>query len=262
MMMPLDGKFEHVSLNSLVGSNAFVTGAARGTGRACAEALVAMGANVVAVDIIEMEAIAGAQILQVNVADEAAVNEVIKRGIDGKPFQIIVNNAAYYRRTIFEKHSTEVWNNTLAVNVNGPFYIMRAAAQALIAAKLPGAFINMSSIAGTHAHKNCAGYCASKAAILGLTRATALDLAPYDITVNAICPGTVDTEMIKQVAEGLTIELDTDIEGAWAYLHNKIPLGRLQTPAEVAASVCFLASNGARSITGTHITIDGGETAG
>ncbi|GFZ82728.1 sorbitol dehydrogenase [Paenibacillus marchantiophytorum] len=250
------------SLNTLVGPNAFVTGAARGTGRACVEALVAMGANVMAADIMDIDDIPGASTVKLDVADESAVTEVIKKGLGGKPFQIIVNNAALYRRAIFEEHSTELLLKTFAVNVSGPFYIMRAAAQALIAVKLPGAFINMSSIAGTHAHKNCAGYCASKSAILGLTRATALDLAPYDITVNALCPGTVQTEMIKQVAEGLTEELNTDIDGAWAYLNNKIPLGRMQTPADIAASVCFLASQGARSITGTHLTIDGGEKAG
>lgn len=260
--MPLKSELQHASLNTLVGPNAFVTGAARGTGRACAEALVAMGANVMAADIIDMDNIPGASTVQLNVADESAVSEAIKKGIGGKPFQIIVNNAAFYRRATFEDHSTELWLNTLAVNLSGPFYIMRAAAQALIAAKLPGAFINMSSIAGTHAHKNCAGYCASKSAILGLTRATALDLAPYDITVNALCPGTVQTEMIKQVAEGLTTELNTDIDGAWAYLKNKIPLGRMQTPTDIAASVCFLASKGARNITGAYLTIDGGETIG
>ncbi|MBN2979810.1 SDR family NAD(P)-dependent oxidoreductase [Cohnella algarum] len=250
-----------LAIHRLVGGTALVTGAARGSGRAIAEAFVAMGADVLAIDLLDMEPIPGAVSLKLDITDEAAVERAVTDGLNGRPFQIVVNNAGIYKQSPFEEHSTDLLNKIMSVNVTAPFVIMRAAANALIDRKLPGAFINLSSIGGTHAHRNCAGYCASKAAVLGLTRATALDLAPHDITVNSICPGTVETDMIAQVAQDLTVELDTDIDGAWKYLYGKIPLGRFQKPEDVASMAVFLASMGARNVTGAQLTLDGGETA-
>ena len=125
---------------------------------------------------------------------------------------------------------------------------------------LPGAIVNISSIAGKVAFATQADYCAAKAAVLGFTRGAALDLAPHGITVNAICPGTVDTPMIATVISDLARNQGVSEPEMRDRLIAGIPLGRMVQPADIAAGVVYLASTGARAITGESLTIDAGLT--
>jgi NAD(P)-dependent dehydrogenase (short-subunit alcohol dehydrogenase family) len=241
----------------LVGDTAFVTGAARGIGRACVEALLDAGcAHVYSADVASHEAPDGAEAVVLNVADAAAVDAFVSGA--ARPMTIVVNNAGIYRaRNGLEIDDAE-WQRTFEVISHGTFYCTRAASRRMIAERLAGAVINISSIAGKRAFAMQADYCAAKAAVLGFTRAAALDLAPHGITVNAICPGTIDTPMIRQVVADLAATNGIDEEEQRAALLRDVPIGRMQQPAEIAAGVVYLASEPARAVTGEALTIDGG----
>jgi NAD(P)-dependent dehydrogenase (short-subunit alcohol dehydrogenase family) len=130
----------------------------------------------------------------------------------------------------------------------------------LLERDLPGAIINIASIGGKRGFPGQADYCAAKAAVLGFTRAAALDVAGRDITVNAICPGTIATPMIEQVVGDLARQRGTTEDEARGWVIGQVPIGRLQRPEEIAAAVVFLASMGARSVTGEALVVDGGQT--
>ena len=242
----------------LVSKHALVTGSARGVGRAIVEALVAEGAHVLSVDREVHEAPTGATAVVLDVTDEAGLVSLIAEASD--PIGVLVNNAAFYRERPGLDFTTSEWDAMFAVVARATFVTTREVTRRLRAEGLPGAVINISSVAGKIAFPGQADYSAAKAAVLGFTRGAALDVARDGITVNAIAPGTVDTPMIEAVISDLaghagiseTEQRDRLIEG--------IPIGRLQQPEEMAAGVVYLASMGARAITGSCLTIDGGLT--
>jgi NAD(P)-dependent dehydrogenase (short-subunit alcohol dehydrogenase family) len=241
----------------LAGRVALVTGAARGLGRAAAERLLADGARV-AVNVRrpeQGEALVrdlGTDVLvllgDVSVASdvESFVAAILERF--GR-LDILVNNAAAAYSTRFEKITEEEWQLALDVNLTAPFLCTRAALPAMKAQGY-GRVINLSSTAGKSVSTlGGAHYTASKAGLLGLTRAAAKELGPFGITVNAVCPGLIDTELTREHATG-------DELAAHA---RSFPIPRLGTAAEVADLIAFLASEAAGYITGASLDINGGD---
>lgn len=245
-------------MTALVSTQALVTGAARGIGRAIAEALVAAGAHVIAVDLADQAPLPGATLVRLDITDEAALTALIADA--QPPIGIVVNNAGIYRERAGLDFSTDEWDRMFAIIVRATFVTTREVSRRLREAGLPGAVVNISSIAGKTAFATQADYCAAKAAVLGFTRGAALDLASHGITVNAICPGTVDTPMIATVITDLARSQGVTEPEMRDRLIAGIPLGRMVQPSDIAAGVVYLASTGARAITGESLTIDAGLT--
>jgi 3-oxoacyl-[acyl-carrier protein] reductase len=236
-----------------------VTGASQGIGRACVDALLGAGATTVySVDITEHEPPRGATAVQLDVADENAVANFVDTVPE--PVQILVNNAGIYGFRDGLDIETSAWRRTFDVNVLGVFLMSRFVSARLIAQGLPGAIVNISSIAGKRGFPNQADYCASKAAVIGFTRAASLDLAGRGITVNSVAPGTIDTPMMAKVVADLQNLTGLSAAEQRAALVKDIPIGRMQRPEEIAGAVRFLASCDARAITGETVTVDGGLT--
>ncbi len=242
----------------LRGKTAVVTGASRGIGRAIALRLAAEGADVVinyqgsrerAEEVkARIEELGGtARVMQCDVADfaacEAFLKEVTKQA--GR-LDILVNNAGITRDGLLMRMSEEDYDAVLNTNLKGTFNCIRFAARQMLRQK-SGRIINISSVSGVLGNAGQANYSASKAGIIGLTKSAARELASRGITVNAIAPGFVNTEM----TEGLS---DKVKEGAVA----QIPLGKFGEPEDIAEAAVFLASEGARYITGQVLHVDGG----
>ncbi|MFJ6900600.1 SDR family NAD(P)-dependent oxidoreductase [Streptomyces hokutonensis] len=241
----------------LIGSTVLVTGAAGGIGRAIVDAMLDAGARtVIAWDRapLDHDAVTFHRV-------DLAVAADVQKALDELPAtpSIVVNAAAFYASRPDFNVATEDFCRTLEVNLVSPFVIQRDIARRLLADQQQGAFINIASVAGKHGFSNQADYASSKAGLIGLTRAAALDLAPL-ITVNAIAPGTVDTPMIAQVIEDVAAKTGLSLEAQRAAFIDSIPTRRMQQPSEIAAAVLFLATTAARSITGEVINVDGGTT--
>ncbi len=242
---------------SLTDRVALVTGAARGMGLAAAGALAARGATVFVNDLDPDGAAAAAEqlgergrALVGDVRDPARVVEMVDHIVERRDrLDILVNNAGVLFPTRFLEIPTDEWRHTIDVNLTAAFLCSQAAARPMKRRRW-GRIVNLSSTAGkTVSTLGGAHYTASKAGLLGLTRAAALELAPHGITVNAVCPGLIDTEMARENATAERLS-----EHARGF-----PVGRLGTPDEVAELICFLASDGAAYITGAAIDINGGD---
>jgi len=243
----------------LSGKVALVTGAQQGIGRAIAVALARDGADVGVNFLDDAEAaervvdeIRGlgprALAVQADVAQAASVEAMVAAVVDALgPPEVLVNNAGVFPRASFLELQEREWDHVLGVNLKGSFLCAQAVARALVAAGRPGAIVNISSSAvrgdarGVH-------YSASKAGVVGLTRAMALALAPHRIRVNAIAPGLTDTQ---QPRYGNTEEQLADRA-------REIPLGRMAQPEEIARVAVFLATSEACWITGELIHVNGG----
>jgi meso-butanediol dehydrogenase / (S,S)-butanediol dehydrogenase / diacetyl reductase len=237
------------------GKTAIVTGAGSGIGRATAAALQAEGADVWLADVDGDAAEAAVVELGVrthavtlDVRDEAAVAAAISAF---GSLDVLVNAAGIGSTTTAPDTPLETWERVLAVNATGTFLCCKHAIGAM--AGRGGAIVNVASVAGLVGLRNRAAYCASKGAVIALTRALALDHAAERIRVNAVCPGTVDTPWVRRLVEEAGESLDA--------LRARQPLGRLGTAAEIAEAILYLASDRAAFVTGTILTVDGGLTA-
>ena len=242
----------------LAGKVALVTGGSRGIGRSICVALAAEGAHVyvnyssrsdAAEETAELckKAGAAAEVLGFNVAESAKVDEAFEqiRAKSGK-LDILVNNAGIAKDALLMRLKDEVWNEVLTVNLTGSLNCARAAAKVMMKARY-GRIINISSVVGEMGNAGQAAYSASKAGLIGLTKTMAKELASRSITVNAVAPGFIVTDMTS----GLSDELKTE--------HLKaIPLGRYGNPEEIASLVTFLASDHSAYITGQVIGVNGG----
>jgi 3-oxoacyl-[acyl-carrier protein] reductase len=237
------------------GRVALITGAARGLGRAAAERLLARGASV-AVNVRDpkrAEALArelGDRAFavpgDVTEAPATMIEQVLERF--GR-LDILVNNAAYAHSTRFDKLTAEEWRRAIEVNLTAPFLLIKAAVPPMKARQY-GRIVNISSLAGkTVSTLGGAHYTASKAGLQGLTRAAAKELGAFGITVNAICPGMIDTELTHEHANKEQL----------AALAASFPIARLGTAEEVADLICFVASEAAGYITGASFDINGGD---
>jgi NAD(P)-dependent dehydrogenase (short-subunit alcohol dehydrogenase family) len=250
----------------LAGKVAIVTGAASGIGRATAIRFSREGASVVMFDrdvprgeavLQEIRATQGKAIfLPVDVSVEANVREAVLRAAEEfQRIDVLVNNAAAF---VFDSYqATEAdWEKVLSVNVMGAAFCAKYTVEPMIRAG-GGSIVNVSSISGFVAQEKSIPYNTSKAALLGLNRCLAMDLAPHKIRVNAVAPGCIDTPQLRAdiALAGLTYEEDLAIEGP---LHL---LNRFGTADEVANAILFLASDEASFITGTCLMVDGGYTA-
>ena len=252
----------------LTGRSALVTGAGRGIGRAIALSLASAGADVAvtARSSKELDETAAAiralgrraEAIVCDVSERIQVDAMIARVRTalGDPL-ILVNNAGIAASAKLTDTTDEMWDRMLRVNASGAFYCTRAVLPLMLAAKW-GRIVNMASVAARAGAPYIAAYTASKHALLGLTRAVAAEVAGRGITVNAVCPGYVDTEMTDASAANIVKRTGRTDEDARKILEGFSPQGRLMTTPEVAAMTTYLCSEVARGINGQGIVIDGG----
>jgi NAD(P)-dependent dehydrogenase (short-subunit alcohol dehydrogenase family) len=229
-----------------------VTGAQRGIGRGIATVLHARGYHVVLVDWdragveAASRALAGSVAWTVDVRDFGAVQAAVAQiEEDVGPIYALVNNAGINRDRMLHRMSEEEWDAVLAVNLKGQFNWLRHVAP-LLRERRAGRVVNIASMSWL-GNVGQANYAASKAGVVGLTKTAARELAPFAVTVNAICPGFIDTPMTQAMPPA-----------AWEQMMAKIPLGRIGTPEDVGKLVAFLVSEDAAYITGEVINVSGG----
>lgn len=249
----------------LTGKVALVTGGGRGIGRETALALAAAGADVavLARSESELNEAAGA-IRALGRRALALVCDLSEPGLaldrvaaELGPVQVLVNNAGVAPSCKLQETSDELWARTIAVNLTGAFGFSRAALPAMLAAGW-GRIISIASTAAKAGYPYNAAYVASKHGLLGLTRALAVEVARMGVTVNAVCPGFVDTDIVRDAVANLVQRTGRSGAEARRAFEKMSPQQRLITPAEVAACVVYLAGEGARGINGQGIVIDGG----
>jgi NAD(P)-dependent dehydrogenase (short-subunit alcohol dehydrogenase family) len=254
----------------LKGRVVFVTGAARGIGRGIAEALAEAGAEVALGDLDLAAASETAQLvrergrhavaLKLDVTDRGSLEDAIARGIEALgPLDGWVNNAGALRMSAAADVTPEDWDAQLGVNLSGLFGACQAAGREMIRSGQGGAIVNVASNAGKVGYPNMAAYNASKAAVISLTRSLSAEWAPHRINVNAVCPGGVDTPMLRRVAEWLSPRLGIAADT----LHGQMKprqLDRHIQPIEIGRVVAFLLSDHAAIIRGQAINVDGGDT--
>jgi len=240
----------------LNGKVAVVTGASRGIGRAIAAMLAARGALVVAAargentqETVESITAAGgrAERATVDVTDAVSVEALIGGVVTGHGrLDILVNNAGITRDQLMLRMKRSDWDEVIATNLTSAFTCAQAAIKPMVKQR-SGRIISVSSVVGQSGNAGQANYAASKAGLIGFSKALARELASRNITVNVVAPGLVETDMTRAVTERA--------KGDWA---SQIPLGRIGTPEDIAAAVCFLASDEASYITGHVLAVNGG----
>ncbi len=246
----------------LDGAVAVVTGGSRGIGRAVCLALGAAGARVavgyhsraqaaeeVVAAIAEAGGTAFAQQADVSVREQAEGLVAAAQERWGR-VHVLVNNAGLTRDGLLLRMSDEAWHEVLRANLDGAFWCLRAASKIMLRQR-SGRIVNIASVAGTVGNAGQANYSAAKAGLIGLTRTAAAELASRGITVNAVAPGWIDTDMTAGLPEAAR-------QAALA----RVPLGRMGRPEDVAQAVLYLAGPGASYVTGTVLVVDGGLTMG
>lgn len=236
---------------------AIVTGGAQGIGKAVAFTLAEAGASIVVGDLNEEVARKTAQEMEekgwraiavkVDVGDADSVDSMIERTLDSfSRIDILINNAGITRDSLLIRMGEEEWDTVMRVNLKGVFICTRAVAKVMMKQR-SGRIVNISSIVGLIGNPGQSNYAAAKAGIIGLTKSVARELAPRGITVNAVAPGFIETDMTRDLPE----------KAKEAFL-NVIPLGRAGSPEDVARVVSFLVSDDAAYMTGQTLHVDGG----
>ena len=255
----------------LSGHHAVVTGGGTGIGAASALALARLGARLTLFgrreDVLGRQAQAicdavdGVMVVRVqalDVTDADKVRGAFESARQDAPITILVNNAGAAESAPFEKTGLDLVERMLAVNLKAAFLCTQAVLPAMLKAKY-GRVINIASTAGLTGYPYITAYVAAKHALVGLTRALALETAKRGVTVNAVCPGFTDTDLVARSVETIVAKTGRSAEAARAELAKTNPMGRLVAPEEVASAVAYLALSSASAITGQAIVIAGGE---
>jgi 3-oxoacyl-[acyl-carrier protein] reductase len=240
----------------LTGKVAIVTGASRGIGQAIAAALAAQGATVVcaargdnaAATAGAIQAGSGrAEAAALDVTDAASI-EALVAGVLSRHgrIDVLVNNAGIARDQLMLRMKRDDWDQVIATNLTSAFATVQAVLKPMIKQRA-GRIISISSVVGQSGNAGQANYAASKAGLIGFSKAVAREVASRNITVNVVAPGLVETDMTRAITD--------KAQGDWA---AQIPLGRIGTPADIAAAVCFLAADEASYITGQVLAVNGG----
>jgi NAD(P)-dependent dehydrogenase (short-subunit alcohol dehydrogenase family) len=255
-------------MNQLQDRVALITGASRGIGRAVAQACLREGARVAVVATREenLEALRAElnwpvdRVLCIG-ADVARADEVrnaVRRTLERwGQIDMLVNNAGIYHAASFLDHAPQDFQRLFDVNVFGVMHFMQACLPHM-QARRSGSIINIASTAGKWGSRNQSAYNTSKHAVIGLTRCVALEASAHQVTVNAICPGFVQTDMIDELKVQAAQAAGASVDDFVKALLARVPLGRLMQPAEIAEMAVYLGSDAARGITGQSLHIDGG----
>jgi NAD(P)-dependent dehydrogenase (short-subunit alcohol dehydrogenase family) len=244
--------------------HAFVTGASRGIGAAIARALAADGWALTLTARrapAELAAELGAHAVAMDQTDAASIAGAFESARAARgPLTALVNNAGAVDTAPFARTSPELWQRMLAVNLTGPFLCCQAALPDLKAAGASGRIVNIASTAALKGYAYVSAYVAAKHGLLGLTRTLALELAAQGTTVNAVCPGYTDTDIVRDGLAKVMAKTGRSEAEARAGFTQGNPQGRLVQPDDVAAAVRWLCSSGAASVNGQAIAVCGGET--
>ncbi len=248
---------------------ALVTGASRGIGLAVANALAPSHALVlVARDTgalereaarLATEGAGGVEVRACDLANEESRRELV-REVAAMGIHVLINNAGIAVSAPIDRTDDDMWRQTIALNLTAPFELCRAVVPWMIAAGW-GRIVNVASTAALKGYRYTAAYSASKAGLVGMTRALALDVAAKGVTVNAVCPGFTDTAIASDAVENIVRKTGQDEQKARASLERFNPQRRLMDPREIADLVRYLVGHASAGITGQALAVDGGETA-
>lgn len=254
---------------SLRGRHAVVTGGGRGIGAAIAHALVRQGADLTLMgrngatleaEAARLRASGRVNCVRADIADPEATRDAFAAAADALgPVTILVNNAGQAISAPIARTDLALWNQMLAVNLTGTWLGIQAVLPGMLAQGW-GRIVNIASTAALKGYPYVSAYCAAKHGVLGLTRALALELAKKPVTVNAVCPGYTETDIVRDALASIQAKTGRSEAEARAELVKHNPQGRLVQPEEVANTVAWLCLPGSESITGQAISVAGGET--
>ena len=248
--------------------HALVTGASRGIGLMVAERLLQQGCKVTLMGRNEtslqqacdqLAALGDVAYVTGDIIDSKVVKAAFAQARERfGPTEILVNNAGQAISERFDRLTEDGWERMLAVNLTGTFHCIQAAMPDMLAAKW-GRIVNVASTAGLQGYAYVSAYCAAKHGVIGLTRSLALEVAKKGVTVNAVCPGYTETDLVREALDNIMKKTGMSLDEAKAKLAEGNPQGRLVQPAEVADAIAWLCQPGASAVNGQSIPVDGGE---